>query len=98
MDNQTLDALENAQIRLYNAQGKMLRGVITQKNGQFVLPNVPTGQYTLAVTFIGYKEQRFQLNLPRRSGNFRVADVLMREDANMLAEAVVEGKMPEMTV
>ncbi len=98
MDNQTLDALENAQIRLYNAQGKMLRGVITQKNGQFVLPNVPTGQYTLAVTFIGYKEQRFQLNLPRRSGNFRVADVLMREDANMMAEAVVEGKMPEMTV
>ncbi len=98
MDNQTLDAMESAQVRLYNAEGKMLRGVITQKNGQFVLPNVPTGQYTLAVTFVGYKEQRFLLTLPRRSGNFRVADILMREDAKMMAEAVVEGKMPEMTV
>ncbi len=98
MDNQTLDALESAQVRLYNAQGKMLRGVITQKNGQFVLPDVPAGQYTLAVTFVGYKEQRFQLTLPRRSGNYRVADILMREDAKMMAEAVVEGKLPEMTV
>ena len=96
-ENQTFDPLEGAQVRLFR-DSTQVAGVLVQKNGMFTLPNVVPGNYTLSVSFIGYKEQRFALALPKRSGNFRVKDVLMREDAKVMAEAVVEGKLPEMTV
>ena len=96
-ENQTFDPLEGAQVRLLR-DSTQVAGALVQKNGVFALPNVAPGNYTLSVSFIGYKEQRFALTLPRRSGNFRVKDVLLREDAKVMAEAVVEGKLPEMTV
>ncbi|MBO4613200.1 MAG: outer membrane beta-barrel protein [Bacteroidaceae bacterium] len=96
-ENQTFDPLEGAQVRLLR-DSVQVTGAVVQKNGLFTLPNVPAGNYTLSISFIGYKEQRFALTLPRRSGNYRVKDVLMREDAKVMAEAVVEGKLAEMTV
>ena len=96
-ENQTFDPLEGAQVRLLR-DSVQVTGALVQKSGLFTLPNVPAGDYTLSISFIGYKEQRFALTLPRRSGNFRVKDVLMREDAKVMAEAVVEGKLAEMTV
>ena len=96
-ENQSFDPLEGAQVRLLR-DSTMVTGAVVQKSGLFTLPNVPAGNYTLVVSFMGYKEQRFALTLPRRSGNFRVKDVLMREDAKVMEEAVVEGKLAEMTV
>lgn len=97
-DNQSFDPLEGAQVRLYKADTVQVAGALVQKNGLFALPNITSGTYTLAVTFMGYKDQRFSLTLPKKSGNYRVKDILMREDAKVMAEAVVEGKLPEMTV
>ena len=97
-ENQSLHPLEGTQVRLTDAAGKLVSGNLTGKNGQFLLPGIPTGTYTLTVTFMGFKEQRFTLTLPRKSGNYKVADVLMREDAKVMAEATVVGKLPEMTV
>ena len=96
-ENQTFDPLEGAQVRLFR-DSTQVAGALVQKSGMFTLPNIVPGNYTLSVSFIGYKEQRFALTLPKRAGNFRVKDVLMREDAKVMAEAVVEGKLPEMTV
>ncbi len=96
-ENQTYDPLEGAQVRLFRDSTQVV-GVLVQKNGMFTMPNIVPGKYTLSVSFIGYKEQRFAVTLPNRSGNFRVQDILMREDAKVMAEAVVEGKLAEMTV
>ena len=97
-ENQSLDPLEGAQVRLLRPDSTQVTGVVVQKNGLFVLPNIPAGNYILHVSFIGFKDQRFSITLPKRSGNFRVKDILMREDAKVMAEAVVEGKLPEMVV
>ncbi|MCD8303645.1 MAG: outer membrane beta-barrel protein [Prevotellaceae bacterium] len=97
-DNQTLDPLEGAQVRLTNDEGKLISGNVTQKNGQFLLPGIPSGDYTLSVTFMGYKEQQFVVKLPKKSGNFKVSDVMMKEDTQLMAEATVTGKLPEMVV
>ncbi len=97
-ENQSLDPLEGAQVRLLRPDSTQVTGVVVQKNGLFVLPNIPAGNYILHVSFIGFKDQRFSVSLPKRSGNFRVKDILMREDAKVMAEAVVEGKLPEMVV
>ena len=95
---QTLEPLPGASIKVYNDKDSLITGANTQQNGQYLLPNIPTGKYTVKVSFIGYKEQIFGLTLPQKNGNFRVSDVMMREDATIMKEAVVEGKLMEMTV
>ena len=97
-ENQSLQPMEGAAVKLYNEGDSMIAGATTKQNGQFLLPGIPSATYTLQVTFMGYKVQKFKLTLPKKSGNFKVADVMMREDATVMAEAVVEGKLPEMTV
>jgi hypothetical protein len=47
---------------------------------------------------VGFKTQTFALKLDGKGGNKKIADVLMREDAQLMRETVVEGKMPEMIV
>ena len=97
-ENQSLDPLEGAQVRLLRQDSTQVAGALVGKNGLFTLPGIPSGTYVLKVSFMGFKDQRFSITLPRKSGNYRVKDILMREDAKVMAEAVVEGKLPEMTV
>ncbi|MBQ9294678.1 MAG: TonB-dependent receptor [Bacteroidaceae bacterium] len=97
-ENDKLQPMEGAAVKLYNERDSMVAGAATKQNGQFLLPGIPSATYTLQVSFMGFKTQKFKLTLPQKSGNFKVADVMMREDATVMAEAVVEGKLPEMTV
>lgn len=97
-ENQSLQPMEGAAVKLLGERDSMIAGVTTKQNGQFLLPGIPAATYTLQVSFMGFKTQKFKLTLPQKSGNFKVADVMMREDATVMAEAVVEGKLPEMTV
>lgn len=98
LERQSLDVLVGASAKLFNESDSLIAGAITQSDGIFTIPKIATGTYTMSITYLGYKEQRFQIKLPNRAGNFRIDDVLMREDAKLLQEAVVEGKLPEMTV
>ncbi len=95
---QTLHPLDGAGIRLYGSDGKLVGGATTQQSGAFLVSGVPRGAYTLKVTFMGFQEQSFSVKLQGKSANCRVADILMRENATLMKEAVVEGKIPEMSV
>ncbi|MBQ9286430.1 MAG: TonB-dependent receptor [Bacteroidaceae bacterium] len=97
-ESSTLKALPGASVVVNDSTGKMVAGRQTQTNGQFMIPGVPVGRYTLKVSFMGFKTQSFALNLSGKGGNKKVNDILMKEDATLMAEAVVEGKMPEMTI
>ena len=97
-ENDKLQPMEGAAVKLFNERDSMITGATTKQNGQFLLPGIPSATYTLQVSFMGFKTQKFKLTLPQKSGNFKVADVMMREDATIMAETVVEGKLPEMTV
>lgn len=95
-ENESLQPMAGAAVKLFNERDSMITGATTKPNGQFLLPNVPSATYTLQVSFMGYKTQKFTLSLPKKTGNMKVPDVMMREDATVMAEAVVEGKLPEM--
>ena len=97
-ESSTLRVLPGANVAVNDSTGKMVAGRQTQENGSFLIPGVPAGKYTVKVSFMGFKTQSFQLNLSGKSGNKRVQDILLKEDATLMAEAVVEGKLPEMTV
>lgn len=97
-DSSTLHTMPGAAVKLFGPQDSLIVGGVTEQNGQYLLPSVPTGTYTLQVSFLGYKTQRLSLTLPNKTGNYKVSDVLMREEAKLLDEAVVTAKAMEMTV
>ena len=97
-ENQTLEPMQSATVKLFNEKDSLIAGVITAANGRFLLPNIQAGKYTIKISFMGYKEQIFSVTLPERSGNFKVNDIMMREEATVMKEAVVEGKLAELTV
>lgn len=97
-DSQTLQTLPGAQVRLAKADGTLVAGAAANEKGQYLLQKVPAGTYRLNISFMGYKAQNFMLNLEKKSGNFKVNDVLLKEDATVMNEATVVGKLAEMTV
>lgn len=97
-ESSTLKGLPGASVTVNDSTGKMVAGRQTMANGQFMIPGVPVGRYTLKVSFMGFKQQSFALTLAGKGGNKKVNDILMKEDATMMKETVVEGKLPEMTI
>ncbi len=97
-ESATLKTLPGASVVLTDSTGRMVAGKATAANGQFLLTAVPAGDYQLKVSFMGFKAQTFQLALKGKGGNRKVADILLKEDATLMQEAVVEGQIPEMTV
>ena len=69
-ENEKLQPMEGATVKLYNERDSMITGATTKQNGQFLLPGIPSATYTLQVSFMGFKTQKFMLALPQRSGNF----------------------------
>lgn len=97
-ESSTLKGLPGASVVVNDSTGKLVAGRQTTESGQFMIPGVPAGKYTLKVSYIGFKAQSFALNLTGKGGNKKVQDILLKEDATLMQEAVVEGKMPEMTI
>lgn len=97
-ERETLDPLLGATVQLLDSAGRMLTGALTQKNGQYLLPGVVTGTYSLKISFVGFQPQTFTLKLPAKSGNYKVNDVLLKESVTLLNEAVVTAQAAEMTV
>ena len=97
-DSQSLQTLPGAQVRLAKPDGTLVAGAAANEKGQYLLQKVPAGTYRINISFMGYKAQNFTLNLEKKSGNFKVNDVLLKEDATVMGEAVVTGKLTEMVV
>ncbi len=97
-ENQTLEPMQSATVKLFNEKDSLVKGAMTTEKGQFTLPNVKPGKYTIKVSYVGYKEHVFGITLPNRSGNFKVSDIMMRENITLMKEAVVEARLPELTV
>ena len=97
-ERETLDPMPGAAVQLFNHENKVLKTSTTNDKGQFHLSKIPSGDYTVKVSFMGFQTQTFSLKLPKKNGNYRTADVLLREKTQMLAETVVTAKAVEMTV
>ncbi len=98
LDDEELKPLPGAQIKLTRLDSVLVAATIANDNGQFVLREVASGQYRLNISMMGYKAQNFTISLPKKSGNFKVQDVLLKENTNLLKDVEVVGQLPEMTV
>lgn len=60
-------------------------GTTTDEEGRYILRNVPTGPYTLQVSFVGFKTYRNAITV----GTADRVDVALEEDAAQLNEVIV---------
>ena len=66
------------------------KGTITDLNGNFKLPNLETGEYTIKISFVGYKSEYRVVMVPA-SGNPDPINVTLKVDSKTLDEVVVVG-------
>lgn len=65
------------------------RGATTNEDGTYLLKNVPTGTYTLRITFVGLQPQEKTITV--QAGQRTDASFALVENASQLTEVVVTG-------
>ena len=75
---------------------KILKGAITDINGNFTVNGLPNGNYTLRLSFLGYKEaiRNFSITSNDKTRNFSI--IYLSDDTHTLNEVTVTGQRSEM--
>ncbi|MBR7053775.1 MAG: TonB-dependent receptor [Prevotella sp.] len=91
-DKNSDEPLGYVNVVVNNAAGKMVKGAITDEKGTFTINDVPNGNYTLVVSFVGYKTltRNFTLSAAHPTHNFNA--LYLSEDAQQLKEVTVTGQ------
>ncbi|MBL0741957.1 outer membrane beta-barrel family protein [Chryseolinea lacunae] len=77
------------------ADSALVKGIMSTALGEYRIENVPGGTYMLRITAIGYKSYHspsFSLTTPNATKVFET--LVLEEDAQQLAEIVVQGEKP----
>ena len=69
-------------------------GVVSDEKGNFLLPNVPNGKYTLKISFVGYNPIELPLNVTKNELNMGV--IKLQENSKALKEVEVVGQGTQM--
>ncbi len=71
-------------------------GATTDIDGKFSIKNLKNGEYTLTLTFVGYKNVTKEFRISDNNKTVTYAGIHMAEDANMLNEVKVVGQKATM--
>ncbi len=69
----------------------VITGTITGSEGKFALQKVPFGIYFLDIRFIGFRKQRFTIELSPQRESISLGTIRLRSSAVNLENVVVEG-------
>ncbi len=96
LDKQTDEAMQFVNIRVTDASGQLAGGTMTDVKGAFQVGNLKNGQYTLQVSFVGYKTitRRFQVTAQQQRVHFNA--LYISEDSHTLSEVQVKGQRSQM--
>ncbi|MCH3885944.1 TonB-dependent receptor [Tenacibaculum aquimarinum] len=67
------------------------KGTLTNENGQFSLPNVEQGNYTLFISYLGYKSKEININLSNNKTK-NLETIILFEGNEILSEVVIQNK------
>ncbi len=95
MDQISQASIPGATIMILNTDP--LVGEITDEFGEFRLRNIPIGQYTLRVSFVGYKDLILP-NILVNSGKEVVLEIALEEDISQLQEFIVTATDKDRTI
>lgn len=96
LDKQTLEPLGFVAVKvLQQSNGTLVKGSVSDTEGNFSIDGLAAGSYTLEITFVGYKSVTRQFSLSgNRPHNFGV--IHLSEDSKQLKEVTVTGQRSSM--
>jgi hypothetical protein len=78
-------------VTLLQKDSSVVNGDVTDDSGNFVLKNIPSGNYLLLVNYLGYDKKYLTVNVPQQS---ELGDVAISASDNKLSEVVVTAQRP----
>lgn len=97
IDENTQQPISYATIAIFG-QGKKTPsyGGVSDINGLFEINTIPSGKYTLQISFIGYHIYNRNLTVDKDGSNIAIGTIQLKEDAQMLNEVEVVGMGSQM--
>ena len=93
IDSAATQAVEFASIALSAKDTKkIIDGAICDDKGKFSLTKVPTGEYILLVSFMGYKSAKIEVNVVNKNDEIDLGIIKLSQSTQTLAEVTVEGQ------
>ena len=96
LDKQTDEVMQFVNIKVTDSNGKMAGGAMTDVKGSFQIGQLKEGNYTLQVSFVGYKPitRKFQITQQQNRVHFNA--LYISEDSQTLKEVQVVGQRSQM--
>ena len=95
LDKQTDEVLQFVNVRVMQGT-KLVKGAITDIGGQFNISGLADGQYTLSLSFMGYKNVNRNFSITPQNRRHTYAALYMSEDSKTLQEVQVTGQRSQM--
>ena len=71
---------------------KMVKGAITDENGEFNITDLPNGNYDLNISFVGYKTLTKHFSITAAKPTQHLTNLFLTEDTQQLKEVTVTGQ------
>ena len=96
LDRQTDEVMQFVNIKVTDANGKVVGGCMTDVKGLFQISGLKDGSYVLQVSFVGYKPvtRNFQITPTQKRVHFNA--LYISEDSQTLKEVQVVGQRSQM--
>jgi outer membrane receptor protein involved in Fe transport len=93
IDSAATQAVEFASIALTSKDTKkIIDGAICDDKGKFTLTKLPTGEYILSVSFMGYKSAKLEVNIVNKNDEIDLGIIKLSQSNQVLNEVTVEGQ------
>lgn len=97
LDKNSSEALGYVNVKI-SAKGndKLIKGAITDETGHFEINGLAYGNYTLTISFVGYKTLTKNFSLSADNTSVRMPLLYLTEDTHQLKEVTVTGQRSTM--
>ncbi len=97
IDATSNQALPYVSIVIKDLNKKIVTGGITDDNGNFNIKQIPEGENTIEIQFIGYKTESKTINITRSNSKINLGTISLKEEASELNEVVVIAETSTVT-
>lgn len=92
------ETLPYATVILKNTKGELIEGIVTNEKGDFIFKAVAIGNYNLEAQYIGFITEKRTVSITADSNMIQLGTMVLKEDAEVLDEVVVEGTVSEVSL
>ena len=80
---------------LSTKDSSLVAGTTSSEKGYFKIASLPSGEYIVSLSYLGYKTQNKNVSLNQKNKHINLGTIEMLPSDIMLSEAVIMGKTPD---